>query len=820
MALSIIGTPAAVAATSITLPTHAVGDIIVIFAYRDGSTTVPTKPTASGTVPAWVDIDAPTGANTNSARCAYFVATATNHTSGTWTNATGMSAIVIRGQRSSPIGGHAQSGSTGTNTASAPSITQQQTTGKSMILHFYGHRAVTAWSAAPAGYTRRASVSTEVCLNTKDSSTSDGAIAQPATASSSGYRGQTVEILAPETSPTVALSSPADASSGSDTTPDLTFTGTDSEADDVRYEVQVDTVNTFDSSLGTEAVDQQQNSTGASFGFGENAIVRYRGQVFTNGVAGKLTKIGFSRNVGSYGIKVYIDTVDGSNLPAHAVGSELYSFTIPNASLVSGYGEYALPVGLTLTAGTKYVMYLAPWDTVGNAYHDDYQDAQGIASISGGVTEVTNNNGTWSTENLTFRYKTYITPAGPLLDEISGTDAGFSGSPDNSDPFTSGQAITHTIQSALAGGTYYWRVRAKDPSGSNAYGAWATTRSFTVNVAATYSITKSLKYTIIKAVTAITKSLKYTVRTTPSTITKSLHYFVAKAGTITKSAKYAVLKAITVTKSLKYTVKRTPSTVTKSLKYAALKSLTKTKSLVYKVKASIPAITKALKYAIATAHTVTKSIKYAVRTSPSTITKALRYKVLKAITITKSLTYDVTVTSTSTVTKAVRYLILKTRTITKSLVYRVRTSPATLTKSLRYFVLKSRTITKSLKYGVKNPSTITKQLAYRVAHAITLTKVLRYSVSAGHQITKSLRYLLVTSTSLTKALRYYVQNTGTVNKVITYRVVTSHALTKSMRYVVQARRRPLASLNRENVASIGSPTVQPGLDMYNIPPRN
>ena len=88
MSLSIIGTPAAVAGSSITLPTHAVGDIIVIFAYRDGATAVPTNPTAGGTVPAWVDIDAAAGANTNSARSAYFVATATNHTSGTWTNAT------------------------------------------------------------------------------------------------------------------------------------------------------------------------------------------------------------------------------------------------------------------------------------------------------------------------------------------------------------------------------------------------------------------------------------------------------------------------------------------------------------------------------------------------------------------------------------------------------------------------------------------------------------------------------------------------------------------------------------------------------------
>ena len=60
MAISIIGTPAAAAATSITLPTHAAGDLIVIFAFKDGATTIPTVPSAGGTVPTWNTIDGPT----------------------------------------------------------------------------------------------------------------------------------------------------------------------------------------------------------------------------------------------------------------------------------------------------------------------------------------------------------------------------------------------------------------------------------------------------------------------------------------------------------------------------------------------------------------------------------------------------------------------------------------------------------------------------------------------------------------------------------------------------------------------------------------
>jgi len=202
MVLSIIGTPGAISGASITLPTHAVDDIIVIFAYRANSITLPTKPTAAGTVPAWVDIDAVVGANSNSSRTAYFVATATNHTSGTWSNATEMAVIVYRGQGASPIGGHAESGSTSSLNAVAPSVTLTQNNGTSALIHFFGHSAIDSaegWGAAPSGYTQRATESSGtsgVCLDTKNTTTTDGSVTQLcSTTVSSGYRGATIEIL-------------------------------------------------------------------------------------------------------------------------------------------------------------------------------------------------------------------------------------------------------------------------------------------------------------------------------------------------------------------------------------------------------------------------------------------------------------------------------------------------------------------------------------------------------------------------------------------------------------------------------------------------
>lgn len=74
----------------------------------------------------------------------------------------------------------------------------------------------------------------------------------------------------------------------------------------------------------------------------------------------------------------------------------------------------------------------------------------------------------------------------PLIDKVSGTDAGFSNPDDggDTDPFNNNENIQYAVQSAdyLAEGTYYWRVRGIDPNGGNAYGAWSTSRSFRVEL--------------------------------------------------------------------------------------------------------------------------------------------------------------------------------------------------------------------------------------------------------------------------------------------------------------------------------------------------
>jgi hypothetical protein len=190
------GTANAVLGTSVTIPAHAAGDVIVVFAYQNGISAPPTPPAASGTVPAWVSIQAG-GSNSNGSGVWSFTATADNHTSGTWSSCTGLIAVVIQGAHpTNPIGGFAFNSVNGSSTA--PAITQSVTNGTSCLLYFHGHRSnVTALNAPPAGFTRRAEAigSSGICLNTKDVTTTDGAATQIDNGNG-GSVGQTVEILA------------------------------------------------------------------------------------------------------------------------------------------------------------------------------------------------------------------------------------------------------------------------------------------------------------------------------------------------------------------------------------------------------------------------------------------------------------------------------------------------------------------------------------------------------------------------------------------------------------------------------------------------
>jgi hypothetical protein len=129
MAPSIVSSASA-ATNTVTMPTHAIGDMIVVWAYRGASATAPTIPSSQG----WMQAAAPTG-STNSAVLCVKLATSASHTTGTWTNATGIIIIVVRGHAGI---GTVASSAAASATITYPALTVDDTGSSSWALRFAG----------------------------------------------------------------------------------------------------------------------------------------------------------------------------------------------------------------------------------------------------------------------------------------------------------------------------------------------------------------------------------------------------------------------------------------------------------------------------------------------------------------------------------------------------------------------------------------------------------------------------------------------------------------------------------------------------------
>lgn len=112
MTISLQGSTDA-AATSVSLPTHAVNDSIVFFVYRDNSVVSPTIPSDC------VVIHQSAMGSTGYLIAAFKVAKTTAETSGTWTNASHIVAMVFRGDPKSLVFPELLS----TNTATSATVT-------------------------------------------------------------------------------------------------------------------------------------------------------------------------------------------------------------------------------------------------------------------------------------------------------------------------------------------------------------------------------------------------------------------------------------------------------------------------------------------------------------------------------------------------------------------------------------------------------------------------------------------------------------------------------------------------------------------------
>ncbi|USN87822.1 MAG: DUF2341 domain-containing protein [Candidatus Nomurabacteria bacterium] len=89
-----------------------------------------------------------------------------------------------------------------------------------------------------------------------------------------------------------------------------------------------------------------------------------------------------------------------------------------------------------------------------------------------------------------FSWSTDVTFASGSTTVNSSSSPGFVNIDNGADtsPYFTGNTISYTMQSSLTDGvTYWWRTRAKDPTGGNSYSFWSEPWSFTVDTTATTS---------------------------------------------------------------------------------------------------------------------------------------------------------------------------------------------------------------------------------------------------------------------------------------------------------------------------------------------
>lgn len=281
--------------------------------------------------------------------------------------------------------------------------------------------------------------------------------------------------------PAVTLNT-ADASAFVTSTPTLEMTGVDAQSNDIRYQVQIDTVNTFNS--GSDIVIENY-FPGSGLATSPHLDTVQIAQSFL-GTGGALKSIEIGVTVVSGGggsspfwVEIYAHSGTyggGAGVPTGSVLATSDSLS-PGSSVGSLYdATFSGANQITLTSGTPYFFVIR---SSGANLDYEYTYVTTNPSHPGNAATKTG-AGAWTAQTYDLPFT--LTVKGPTLHKISGTDAGFLNTINggDTDPFTSGEKVSYTVQSALSDGTYYWRARGTDPSGTNNYGRFTAARTFTI----------------------------------------------------------------------------------------------------------------------------------------------------------------------------------------------------------------------------------------------------------------------------------------------------------------------------------------------------
>lgn len=326
-----------------------------------------------------------------------------------------------------------------------------------------------------------------------------------------------------QTSPTTVLNT-ADLTSFNTATPTVEFTATDAEANDVRYNIQISENNAFSSTsdIAFDAVTVTNTTLTYSHtvsgtdrllivtaGIRDTTLDEITGITYAGAAMTKAD--GRNRSGGLVDVRselwYLVAPATGTNnvvITGSAgftrISTSAMSYTgvdqtspIEAQGWAEGLSSPASASATSLTAGAWAVNSVVSRDTTASTPGTGETER---ADTSAGTSHrhIAGHKGPVSPGSVTMQptvgaddwvaivviLKPSTTTAS--FDKVSGTDAGFLNTitGGDTDPFNSGEKASYTVQSALTNGTYYWRVRALDPSGTNYYGSWSATRSFTV----------------------------------------------------------------------------------------------------------------------------------------------------------------------------------------------------------------------------------------------------------------------------------------------------------------------------------------------------
>lgn len=246
------------------------------------------------------------------------------------------------------------------------------------------------------------------------------------------------------TPPTVALNSPADTGTVNDTTPSLDFTGTDANGDDIRFEVQVDTANTFDSQNGSEAtIDSYPISNGEINWVGLPGDASQVGQSFEAPGTFDLTSVRFGlvRAYGSEGgtcvakLYAHTGTFGTTGVPTGSALATSDTVALSSIPSLGGGWEGALATWLASATESSCTLFTfsTPYECQDGVQYcivveytvDNYLLILTDYSTPTHAGNVVQYTGSWSAVNDDAIFYLYGENKIPLIDKVSGTDTGF-----------------------------------------------------------------------------------------------------------------------------------------------------------------------------------------------------------------------------------------------------------------------------------------------------------------------------------------------------------------------------------------------------------